>query len=91
MVINAWLLVSTINCESGNRFNFTFPIQFIQFTFNKTKECECVNRADSDVYSKIKFSKPVEDSCWFIPCTNNLKRLFPAVLNTRRVQVICAR
>lgn len=58
---------------------------------NKTEDCKCVNRGESDVYNAMKGAHSINDGCWFNACANRSgKYLVPTQLvNPKCPDKIC--
>ena len=49
-----------------------------------TEDCRCVNRTLADEYKALKPGNPINDSCWFVPCSNPGRFFVPSNLTKDR-------
>jgi hypothetical protein len=49
------------------------------FRYN-TEDCRCVNRTLTEEYNILKKGNPINDKCWFIPCSNPSRYFVPSEL-----------
>lgn len=75
--------------EGGNECRFWFEKQpdYIQDAAmqnyclrHNTKDCKCVNRANSHIYQALKGSHSINDGCWYSACANEGQYLVPTHL-----------
>lgn len=49
------------------------------YSYN-TEDCRCINRLLTDEYRYLKPGNPINDNCWFVPCSNGQVYMVPSEL-----------